>query len=222
MNGEQENTIRQVALVSEQRLLVKSLAGFRKTHQVPTDVNDRTQQFVGRIAGEDIGEDLDQRFTEFRRHFGFKRVDLRVNEPDGGMGAIATPWFEYRVTVMIAEDDASEAVFRRQVSDFHDPKALMSSEFATVFANVFNTIEFEPPVAIEMEEFIDTMEERDNDSMSIEFDRTATWCELTVPSIPGTLLVESDRVALVTNQPQLPARLLEAFLSFQEHLPTIA
>ena len=90
-----------------------------------------------------------------------------------------------------------------------------------VFARAFDTIEFAPPDSITIEEFIDMMEAKDDESMSIEYDRTGTWCELTVESIPGTLLVESDRVALTTNQPELPAKLLEAFLSFQKHLPAL-
>ena len=222
MAVENSSKIKSVALVNEQRSRGRDLSGFRKkSHQVPNENNDRTQQFVGRIAEEEIGADLDERFAEFRRAFPFKRVDLKVSDPDNGTGAISTPWFDYRITVTVADDDPSEAVWRRQVTDFRDPEPLLSSEFATVFGNMFDTIRFEPPEAITIEEFIDAMEDRDDKTMTIDYDRTSTWCQLSLENIPGQLLVESDCVSLTTNQPQLPARLLEAFFRFREELTGI-
>lgn len=222
MSATDNGSIRNVALVSEQRSLVRSLSGFRKkNHKVPDECNDRTQAFIQKIAAEEIGADLDIRFAEFRKHFGFKRVDLNVSDPDNGVGTIATPWFDYRITVTQADDDPTEAVWRRQVTEFRETKALLSSEFATTFGKLFNAVEFEPPAPIDMEAFIDNIEDRSDSDLNIEFDRTTTWCDLTTPKIPGTLSVETDRIALTTMQPELPARLLEAFFGFQEHLTGI-
>ena len=221
MHGPSNRQISSVALVTEQRRRVRDLSGFLKSHKVPTEYNDRTQSFVGRIATLDISDDLDIRFAEFRRHFRLKRVDLRVSEPDEGTGAIATPWFEYRVTVTHSEEDAGEAIWRQQVTEFRDTERLFSSEFATVFGNLFDTVEFEPPEPIDMEAFIDSLENREGDDIKVEYDRTATWCQLMTEAVPGQLYVESDRVALVTQQPQLPAQLVEAFINFRECLTGI-
>ncbi|APZ91109.1 hypothetical protein Fuma_00695 [Fuerstiella marisgermanici] len=221
MSETSNRQISSVALVTEQRRRVRDLAGFLKSHKVPTEYNDRTQSFVGRIATQDISQDLDIRFAEFRRNFRLKRVDLRVSEPEEGTGAIVTPWFEYRVTVTHSEEDAGEAVWRQQVTDFRDTEQLFSSAFATVFGNLFDTVEFEPPEPIDMEAFIDSIENREDDDISIEYDRTAVWCQLMTDAVPGQLYVESDRVALVTQQPQLPARLLEAFINFRACLAGI-
>ena len=222
MTSRDYHQIAHVALVSEQRSRVCDLAGFKKkTHQVPSEVTDRAQSFVGRIAARDIGNDLDARFAEFRQHFQFKRVELRVSDPENGCGMISTPWFDYRVTVTLSPDDASEAVWRRQVTDFRHPEPLLSPEFATVFGNLFNTVEFEPPEPIDVEDFIDAMEDRSDTSMQIDYDRTATWCQLSIESLPGQLKVENDRVAFVTSQPQLPAQLLDAFFRYREQLKGI-
>ncbi len=216
-NGDRQ--ISNVALVRELRHRVRDLSGFqKKNHKVPTDINDRTQSFVGRCAYQEISDDLDARFSEFRKHLKFKRVDLKVSEPDNGCGLISTPYFDYRVTVTQSEDDATETVWRQQVSDFRGPEALLSSEFATVFGSLFDTVEFEPPEPIDMERFIDHMESQQDGEIEIEFDRTATWCELTTNSIPGQLTVTSERISLTTNQPDLPARLLEAFFEFRSCL----
>ncbi|MEQ9409080.1 MAG: hypothetical protein RIK87_15195 [Fuerstiella sp.] len=221
MNGFHNHQIREVALVREQRQRVRDLSGFRSSHKVPAETSERTQAFVGRIADSDISDDLDARFSEFRRHFGFKRRDLRVSEPENGTGAIATPWFEYRVTVTQATDDSSEAVWRRQVSDFRQPEPLLSSEFATAFGKLFDTVEFEPPEPLDIEDFIDRLEARHDPALSLDYDRTATWCQLTSSDIPGLLNICSDRIALRTMQPDLPARLLESFFLFRSCLKGI-
>lgn len=222
MSATEKNSVLNVALISEQSTLVRTLSGFRKkNHTVPDECNDRTQAFVGKLAFEEIGQDLDSRFTQFRKDLGFKRVDLKVSDPDSGLGAISTPWFDYRITVTQASDDPQTAVLRREVSDFRDTKAMLSSEFATVFGTLFNTLEFEPPEPIDMEAFIDSMEDRSDSDLTVEFDRTATWCQVATQRIPGTLSVQTDCIALITAQPELPARLLEAFFSFRNHLTGI-
>ena len=218
MHSSAEQHVTNVALVSEQRQRVRDLSGFRKAHSVPIANTERTQSFVGRIASNEIGEDLDARFHEFRKNFRFKRSDLVVSEPENGEGAITTPWFEYRITITHDPHTPSEVTWRRQVTQFHDPVPLLSPEFATVFGMVFDTVEFEPAEPIHIEAFIDSIEDGDDDSLNLDYDRQSTWCELTTALIPGRLVVESDRVAFVTHEPQLPARLLNAFFEFRTQL----
>lgn len=207
-----------LALVAESQVKVRDLAGFRKSHRVPDGHSDQTQNFVWKIAVEDLNRDLDERFAEFREHFRFKRAQLTVQDPDKGSGAIVTPWFVYQVTVSHSADDPAGTVWRRQVAEFEDPDALLSTEFGKVFGRLFDTVEFQPPAPIDMEDFIDTLEDRDDETIKLEYDRSASWCELYTERIPGCLLVECSRIALTTNRPELPARLLEAFFAFRNEL----
>ncbi|MCP4788111.1 MAG: hypothetical protein GY903_13380 [Fuerstiella sp.] len=218
MDSSAEQRVTNVALVSEHRQRVRDLRGFGKAHSVPFANTERTQSFVGRIATDEIGEDLDKRFDEFRQNFRFKRSELVVSEPENGEGAIATPWFEYRIMITHDPNEPAEVTWRRQITQFRDPDPLLSPEFAAVFGTVFDTIEFEPPEPIHIEAFIDSVEDREDDSIKLDYDRQSTWCELTTALIPGQLLVESDRIAFVTNEPQLPARLLSAFFEFRTQL----
>ncbi|MEZ6125887.1 MAG: hypothetical protein R3C49_22395 [Planctomycetaceae bacterium] len=197
---------------------MRDLSGFKKSHQVPDECSERAQLFIGRIAVTEISDDLNERFAEFRRHFGFRRTELQVTEPDDGFGAIQTPLFEYRMTVTQSGEDPAEAVFRRQVSEFRDVESLMSAEFSAAFGRLFHAIEFEPPVSIDVEAFIDHIEDQPEEDFSIDYDRTATWGRLTCARIPGTLMILPDRVTLTTTQPELPTRLLEAFLQFRGRL----
>ena len=218
MQSSGEQRVTNVALTSHQRRRVRDLRGFRKSHSVPVANTHSTQAFVGRIAAEEIGEDLDLRFDEFRKTFRFKRSDLIVSEPENGEGAIVTPWFEYRIIVTHDTKVPSEVTWRQQVTQFRDPVPLLSPEFGAVFGTVFDTVEVEPAEPIHIEAFIDAIEERDDPSIQLDYDRQSTWCELTTKLIPGRLLVESDRVAFVTHEPRLPARLLAAFFEFRTQL----
>ncbi len=200
-----------VTLVREQRTRVRDLAGFRKSHQVPTEVNDHTNSFVGRIAAEDIIQDLDARFADFRKLLKFKRVDLQVTEPEGGVGLISTPWFDYQISAQLAPDDPSEILWRRQVAEFRAPKELFSSAFSTVFGNLFDTVELLPTALIDIAEVIDQIEDKGLSNITLEYDRSATWCHINLEGVAGQMQLTPDRVSLVVAQAQSPTRLLEAF-----------
>lgn len=211
-----------IALVSQKAGRVCDLAGFRKkNHQVPTEVSDYTRAFVTKISDAELAEDLDVQFAEFRRHFRFRRAEMEVQDPGDGCAAILTPWFEYRISISQDDEDPAVYVFKRQVNKIVGPEELLSDEFAKVFGDVFNSIEVSPPATINMEEFIDSMEDLDKHTLSIDFDRTATWCQLSIVRVPGELLVETDQISLVLDQAQPPTKLLDAFFQFREELKDI-
>jgi len=210
-----------IALVNERSGRVCDLSGFRKTHKVPTDVSDYTRSFVAGLTTAELTEELDLRFAEFRKQFKFKRVDMEVQDPSDGCAAIITPQFEYRISIALDQDDPTMYVFRRQVSKINGPDAIMTESFSTVFGNVFNAMEVNPPVSINVEDFIDSMEELDKPTLKLNFDRTATWCQLTIAAVQGELTVESDEISILLEQARPPAKLLEAFFQFREELKDI-
>ncbi|MFY9251944.1 MAG: hypothetical protein WAO83_00710 [Fuerstiella sp.] len=210
-----------IVLLCERQLQVRDLAGFKKSHQVPSDDSEHTQAFVRRIAEGDIGADLDVRFAEFRRHFKFKRVDLRVQDPSDGFGAIVTPLFDYRVVAAMSSDDPGTAVIRSQVTNFCGQDVLLSPAFTSVFGMLFNSIEVSPPNSIHIETLIDTIEDQDEGNVVVQYDRSGTWCSLTIPQMTGELLVESDRILLRLGQAAAPKKLLDTFLRFREVLRSL-
>jgi hypothetical protein len=210
-----------VTLVREQRSRVRDLAGFRKSHQVPTEVSEHTNSFVARIAADDLVADLDSRFAEFRKLLKFKRVDLQVTDPESGVGQISTPWFDYQVIATIAPDDASEVLWRRQVAEFRAPQQLFSSAFSSVFGSLFDTVELEPPESIDLADFIDQIEDRGLENITLDYDRNTTWCHINLKGVLGQLRLTPDRVSLVVSQPQSPTRLLEAFFQVRAHFSGI-
>lgn len=210
-----------VTLVREQRSRVRDLKGYRKSHKVPTEVNDYANSFVARIAADDIGQDLESRFADFRKLLKFKRIELQVTNPEDGVGLIKTPLFDYQVTAALAPDDVAEVLWRREVTAFRKPKELFSSAFSSVFNNLFDMVELIPPSAIDLAEFIDRMEDRGSKSMTLEYDRNTTWCHINLKGIAGQMRLTPHRVSLVVPEPQSPTRLLEAFLKVRSHFSGI-
>ena len=209
-----------VRLVNEQRCRVRELNGFHKTHRVPTENNDHTQRFVAKIAHADIGEDLDVRFADFRKHLGLKRIDLNVSAPISGEGKISTPDFEYVVSVRL-DDDPADAVWRREIRNFEEAAPLLTPQFAAVFGKLFDAVEMDTDAQIDVEALIDTVEENESSEILIDYDRTATWCDLSIKGVPAVMSVRSEQILLRALQPMTPASLLKSFLNLQSQVMSI-
>jgi len=213
--------IASITLVRQQGGRIRDLKGFRKGHQIPADVSEHTQSFVGRLAEEDLRQDLDERFEEFRRQLKFRRVEISVTDPLSGVGQISTPWFDYQVSVMHDTNDATAVIWRRQLSEFRQIDKLDSAELATVFGTTFDTVELSPPAAIDIAALIDHIEDEADERISLEYDRQATWCAVTIRGIAGQMKFTSDRIALVIHQAQPPGKLLDSFFKVRSRISEI-
>lgn len=212
-----------LALVCEQQSRVRDLTGFRKSHRVPDESSERTRAFVRRIAADDIGRDLDLRFSDLRRQLQLKRTQLDVAEPHDGRGTITTPEFQYQVTVELCHDEPSDLIWRRCVTDISTPESVLSDSFAAAFGTVFDTVEFTPTDPIDVPGLIDWIEDRSENHLRPEYDRTCSWCRLTAPGPTASeMLVEQHQVSLRSLTPCLPETLLKSFLALQTLLPSVA
>ena len=167
-NRRDTGLIASITLARQQAGRIRDLKGFRKGHQIPADVSEHSQSFVGRIAEEDLRQDLDERFEEFRRQLKFKRVDISVTDPTCGVGQISTPWFGYQVSVIHDAADATAVIWRRQLSEFRQIDKLDSPELAAVFGTTFDTVELSPPAAIDIAALIDHIEDEADERISLE------------------------------------------------------
>jgi len=201
---------------------VRDLSGFRRSHRIPEEDSDRARDFVAKIAADEINRDLDERFSDFRRVLGLKRTQMQVSDADAGAGFIRTPEFTYQVSIALDPDEASQALWRRQVAEFLDPQPLLSDEFHRVFGTLFDTVEFEPPEPVDLEDFIDHIEDRPSDDLSVDYDRSATWCRVSALSHHAEMTVYQDRVSVRSLQPGSPSVLLQSFFAVRDSLPGIA
>lgn len=204
-----------VQLMRRRRTPVRSLKGFRKSHQVPGEYSDWTAAFAARIAAEDLNEDIGQRHSEFRRQLGLRRVDMQVSDPEGGCAAIRTPGFEYRVEIQLAEDSPSEVEWCWQLGDFGNAERALGGGLDVVFSSFFDTVEFQPVTPVPLEGFVDALEAAHPNGVEIDYDHHLTWCRLQIRGLAAELLLTSDSVALTLHTAAAPTALLAAFQSVQ-------
>lgn len=209
-----ESLLANVVLVREQRSRIRDLKGFRKSHQVPTEINDHTNSFVGRIAAEDLNEELNVCFDEFRKALKLKRTELTVQDPEAGTAGITTPHFLYQITARQAEDDAATVVIRRQLGQIRDVESLKGSACAVVFGATFDTVEYMPGHRLDLASFVDDFEDRQVTGVTLDYDRQLTWCQLVIPGAKGFLRMTADVISVILTQPQAPETLLTTFLAF--------
>ena len=208
-----------VLLATRKFELVQRLPGFSKSkHRVPEDVTDRAQVFVGSLAADRIRDDLDSVFQLLRTAFRFKRTQLKTQETADGAGSIETPYFRYTSCVYQNPANAAEVIWQRDVSQVTSPEQILSEEFAEVFGEAFDTVEFLPPSEINLEALIDKIEELDDPRVRLEYDRQITKCEVYIDGIAAKLQVTSDAFRIVHPEPTHPRTLVASFTAFQDSL----
>lgn len=208
-----------VLLATRSCELVQRLPGFRKSkHRVPEEVTDRTQVFVGALTADRIRDDLDSVFQLLRNAFRFKRTQMKTQETSDGAGSISTPYFRYTSCVYQNPANAAEIIWQRDVSEVTSPEQILSDEFAEVFGQAFDTVEFLPPSPINLEALIDAIEEIDDPRVRLEYDRQLTKCEVYIEGIAAKLEVTSDAFRIVHPEPSHPRTLVASFTTFQDSL----
>lgn len=208
-----------VLLATRKLELVQRLPGFSKSkHRVPEEVTDRSQSFVGSLNSERIRDDLDTVFQLLRTAFRFRRTQLSTQETSDGAGSIATPYFRYTSCVYQNPANAAEVIWQRDVSEVTSPEQILSDEFAQVFGQVFDTVEFLPTSPINLEALIDKIEELDDARVGLEYDRQITKCEVFIEGIAATLQITSNAFRIVHPEPTHPRTLVASFTAFQESL----
>lgn len=207
-----------VTIVGQRIDRVRNLAGFKISHRVPAEVNDFSKAFVARIAADQIDADLGEIYDELRTQFRFKRTDMMVSTPADGRGSIATPYFEYSVIVSLNSHDPSQVIWQRQVSEIREPGQVLAEPFAAVFGSMFNTVELAPPKPVDLEAFIDRVEDLASEQVTLSYDKDATWCRVSVAGIAGEMEITARTLSLVQRNPKSPGILLQSFLDFQAAL----
>ncbi|QDU97490.1 caspase family protein [Lignipirellula cremea] len=207
-----------VRLVRQKSHPVKELAGFRSHHRVPDSAGHFADSFVSSLAEEQIRADLEQIHLQLRTAFRFKRLDVQMNGPVDGGGSLITPFFTYAVSVISDPDDPGSVIWQWEVMDMKESEPIFSDAFAQVFGDLFDTIEFTPSQSVELTDFIDRVEQLDEERIQINYDPAATWCELEIINIAGLVHITPSIVQIVQRHPQPPRLLLQSFLDIQHIL----
>lgn len=208
-----------VSLVGRRHDRVRSLSGFKKkTHRVPDEVNDRAESFVAKLAAAEIERDLDAIYAALRAEFRFKRADLDASGAQDGAGAIISPYFNYSISVCLNPHQPSEVIWRRQVARIKEPQRLFAEEFANVFGEMFDTVEFTPARSVDLEALIDRIEELDDERIALDYGMDATWLKLRIKGTRGQIEITPENVSIVHPKPASAKLLLQSFFDLREAL----
>lgn len=223
MSGINGWPIESVILVGCQTFRVNSLSGFvKRQHRIPDEASDRAQAFIAKIAQKELEDDLDQVFDNLRRTLGMKRTELLSTDPENGVGQITTALFDYQNSVQLDADDLTQVFFRRQISNLHTLETIDSGGLDEVFCNTFESVELISSQAIDIEKLIDRLEDLGDENMVIDYDRHATWCQLSFERMPGVMVFRSEGVTLEKQETASPSALVSSLIAMGDKLTDIA
>lgn len=202
-----------IRLLSENRLSLKSLAGFKKHHRMPDKGSTVSDSFLADIAQLDLDADLDKTFQALRKKFGLKRKDMATSGPIDGVGAITTPSFTYEVSVETMEDEPQKILWRRAISAITAADAVTSEPFEVVFGTDFNMLEIVLNKAIDVEAVIDRVEDADCDNVEVDYEKDVTWCRIRFTDRKTIVRVEENSIRVRSEIETTPNDLIESFFS---------
>ena len=203
----------EIRLLNERKISVKTLSGFRKHFRMPAKGESLSDKFIADLAESDLNEDLDEAFSKLRSGFGLKRKELTATEPMGNFGEIATPAFTYEVSISAIEGESANVMWRRAISRISDAESITCPEFEKTFGKQFNILELVLEEPIDVENVIDEVEDCDDDSVKVDYEKDASWCDITFRGRKELIHVEANMIRVSSGSEIAPADLIEIFLS---------
>ncbi len=206
------NKIRDVVFSRTERVQIRSLAGFAKPFTVPKQYTSATQSFVVRVAQKNIENDIEQMHANIQRNLKYARKALRVTMPEGSQsGSIWTPDFQYSVWVEQLEDEPTEALISRSLSEVRSDDIPSDDRFRALFDNLFNTVRLTFAKPVDVVEVIDAIEARGQEDVSVVYPSHHSYCDVSLVGRPGSLRVKADGIELTVPGKQPLQTLLDAF-----------
>lgn len=206
-----ENLTAKLAFTAQATQALRKLSGWKKHYRIPDRYSDATEAFAAECAAAEIGMELDRLYDKLRRAFRFARRDLTACEPRDGTGTIITPYFSYSVAITLNRDRLDEVVWSRAVDAIKVPEQLASRAFGETFDGVFDSVRLALPVAVNIEDFLDAVEAAEIPNLTLDYDRSATYCRLRLSHTEETVLLTERSLAIVHPLPVTTHKLLESW-----------
>ena len=203
----------EIRLLSERKVGVKTLSGYRKHIRQPDKGSTLSDEFLADLAEGDLNEDLDNAFAKLRSEFGLKRKQLAATDPIGNFGEVSTPGFTYEVSVSTIEGESTNILWRRAISKISEADSVTSSAFENTFGKQFNILELALREPIDVEDVIDQVEDCDDDSVRVDYEKDASWCRIDFRGRKESIHVEADRIRVNSGSEVSPSELIDTFLS---------
>ena len=213
-----ESQVPRLAFCGETNAPIKKLSGFKKHQRVPTDLSHYAEGLAREASSEELNGELERIYRQLRDEFDLRRKDLEKVGPEDGGGSIACPFFTYNLHVAQDPTDPSRVVFHREVSDISEPERILEGAFQNVFGGMFGSLRFTPPRQIDLDQFIDRMEELGDQLQSLDFDPAGSFCKVRLRGVDALIKVTATEVLLVHDTSREPRVLIESFTESQQFL----
>ena len=208
-------------MVDESVEPISQLEGFQKHHRVPTSSGESDHRFIADIAHNQIDADLQNVFTSLRNSYGLKRKEITVNGPVDGGGVISTAFFSYEIHVAQDSNEPGKVVWRRAVSEISEPGRVFAAPFEQVFGQRFLELELSVDEAMDLESIVDHIEDADDDSIELDYDKDVTWIEIQIPHCAMSVVIRENSIRAISRKPVSPRELLDNFLQAQQSFAAV-
>jgi hypothetical protein len=208
--------LRRVAFRSESYSKVKELSDFRKSYQVPDTASASSKKFIAKLTTTDIRTDLEDMQLVLREHFGLRRKEAEIQLGSDGTGTLRTPHFDYTVRGSLDADDPSRVHWCRELSQFHEVAFLQSADFKKLFEARFDQLVFEFSLAVDVEAFIDQLEDMPLKGVKLNHAASKDGCEVTLSGHTGRIVLTRNCLVI-----QGRGGLLDQLLAFLKQFYTL-
>lgn len=204
--------IQQVQLVGCSRGLVKKLSGFKKNfHAVPDAATPAATAFLGKLCTAELGDEAEVFFQRARSLLHYKRKEISLSVAGTGAVIIAR---DFTLEWAYALDPGAPENFiaSRTLHNVSDGTMACTEEFDTLFAGMFEDIEFTLTKPVQVEAVIDAIESLDNStSIAVDYPSDCKSCTLHVNGVPAEAIFTGAVITMRFARPGSPRELLEAY-----------
>lgn len=210
------NVSREFSIVAEKRMPIRSLPGYKKTHSVPDYDDAALSRFLVTITASELDEQIDLLFARLREKSGMRRKDIVVSGPHDGFCVLNTSAFDVEVGVSANVEDQGQCTWRWAISNIRDTRMLVDDRLQSLFDVPVSVLLFPLHDRIDLESLIDHVEELDESSVLIDYDREVSWCEIAFREIPLRVRIDGSQILARHSSPCSPRELLIAYAEFQK------
>ena len=204
-----------IRLVTSNTKSIKSLLGFKPSHQVPKNFSPTTNRFAKQCAEEDIASELDLVWSLCRVALQYKRNDKQGPAYEEGSGSITFP--DFRVSIRVSQDEnhPEDIIWHQSVDEIRSVDFLLSQNFNEIFSRGFDYLEADFLQAPDIDGIIDKIEELEPEDIRLSYPADCSSCEIYFKSHGLNILITPQSMQLKTNALGLPKVLAEKFLQIR-------
>jgi hypothetical protein len=215
----QSGQIKDSILLYKKSEHITKLANFerKKGHFVPDRHSNKAEDFISRLVGKEVEEELKQARDKIKTEFDYTREQCKTSW-EGSSGTVTTPAFNYNITVGQDEDNCENVTWRRSIEAIIDPNAIFSDEFANVFSNTFNVVELTLHGKADLDNLVDFIErlKKTNKDIDVKYDEDEhiSSCIILMKGHPP-VHVTKNTFSIVHSRPAEPKVLVESLFKAQ-------